>query len=413
VNRNRQIIIYLFTYFFNAAISFVIVSLLTNRLSTEDYGIINLYSGSLIFLTPFITGGILYPLSVEFFKRKGNEYSEYFTNAQAIPVISVVLFTILCILLQQPLSHFLKVPPVWIWILPITAWFIMVNETAQIITRNNDKPYQFAFFSIGKNLTEIAFTLLFIIVLHWAWQGRILAAAIAPALLGIFSIYLFRRWHLIAKKIDWKIARQILWLSLPFIIERLTVFTLGYSDRYFIDHYDPNKTKAVGLYGLGSQFGTIIFLLIGSLNSAYQPYLFKKMSEGFKGKIHKATMWYVLACLGTVAAMCLAIPFLFKWFIGKEYQDAKIFAYILCGGYTMWGVYNAFQAYLIYLNRSRIIFMISLIGMLTSLVLNFILVPKMGAKGAAITSVVTYSVMAITCYLFVYKYVIVKKTLVA
>ncbi len=406
----KQLYIYFSTYFLNAALSFGTVVLLTHYLDkTYDYGIITLYSSFLIFLTPFISGGILYPLSVEYFKRKGESYSNYFTNAQVIPIISVFLFSLLCFIFQGALMRVLKVSAVWIWIMPVTAWFIMINETAMLITRNNNKPWQFAFFSVGKNLLEIGLTILLVVGMHWAWEGRLLSAAVAPALLGIISLYLFSRWKLIAKKIDWKVTRQIAWLCVPFVFERLTVFVLGYSDRYFIDRYDLNGTNEVGLYGLGSQFAMIIFLVVISLNSAYQPYLFKKMSEGFKGKVHKSTWWYISGCAATTVVLFIAIPILFKIFIGASYQAAKPYAYILCGGYFMWGIYNAFQTYLIYLSKSRVILLISAIGMVTSLVLNFILVPRMGAQGAAITSVIVYTLMAIVCFLFVNKHFISNK----
>lgn len=406
---HKQVYIYFSTYFINAALSFTTVSLLTHYLTTYDYGIINLYSSFLIFLMPFISGGILYPLSVEYFKKEKNAYKDYFTNAQVIPLVSVALVTILCIVFQQPLMRVLKVSSIWIWIMPVTAWLIMINESAMLITRNNNKPFQFAFFSVGKNLAEIGMTILFVVGLHWAWQGRLMSAVLAPVLLGIISVYLFYRWRLIANKINWVATRQIFLLCLPFVFERLTVFVLGYSDRYFIDRYDLSGTKEVGLYGLGSQMAMIIFLVIISMNSAYQPYLFKKMSEGFKGKIHKITGWYIMACAVAVIGMFVAIPLLFRFFIGKNYQDAKPYAYILCSGYFMWGICNAFQAYLIYLGKSRIILFISAVGMITSLSLNFILVPRMGAQGAAITSVITYSLMAFMCFLFVSKFFINKK----
>jgi len=409
VRLRNQVYIYLFSNFINAALSFATVSLLTHHLDTYDYGVINLYSPFLLLLMPFITGGILYPLSVEYFKKDKPAYSNYFTNAQVIPLLSLALFTILCMVFQQPLMRFLKVSAVWIWIMPLTAWLIMINETAMIIARNNNKPFQYAFFSVGKNLAEIGITILLVIGLSWAWQGRLLSAALAPALLGIASVYLFYHWRLIVKKIDWKIVRQIFWVSLPFVFERFTVFVLSNSDRYFIDRYDLNGTKEVGLYGLGSQLAMVIFLVVVSMNSAYQPYLFKKMADGFRGKIHKTTGWYILACTVTVGGMLIALPFLFRYFIGSKYQDAMPYAYILCSGYFMWGIYNAFQAYLIYLNRSKTIIIISAIGMISSLSLNFVLVPSLGAEGAAITSVITYSVMAIACFLFVRKFFILQK----
>ncbi len=347
-------------------ISFAIVSLLTHHLSTYDYGIINLYSSFLILLMPFITGGILYPLSVEYFKRPRETYAAWFTNAQVIPLLSLVLFTGLCIGFQNPLSQLLKVPVIWIWIMPVTAWWIMINETAMIITRNNNRPWQFVFFSVGKNLVEISLTIILVIGLHWTWQGRLLSAAAAPVLLGGVSIYLFYRWRLVAKKVNWKAAQRILLLSFPFVFERLAVFVMGYSDKFFIDRFDLNGTKEVGLYGLGNQLATIIYLVVVSMNSAYQPYLFQKLAEGHHGKIHRTTGWYIGACAITVVGMFIVIPFLFRFFIGSDFQEAKPYAYMLCSGFFMWGIFNAFQAYLIYLEKSRIILYISLLGMTAS-----------------------------------------------
>ncbi|MEK7226020.1 MAG: hypothetical protein AAB221_10085, partial [Bacteroidota bacterium] len=178
----------------------------------------------LLFLMPFITGGILYPLSVEYFKRDKPAYSTYFSNAQVIPLLSLALLTICCFVFQQELMRFLKVSAFWVWIMPLTAWLIMINETAMIITRNNNKPFQYAFFSVGKNLAEIGMTVLLVIGLHWAWQGRLLSAAIAPTLLGIISVYLFYRWKFIVKRSTGKLSgkysgfRSPLFLSgLPFL----------------------------------------------------------------------------------------------------------------------------------------------------------------------------------------------------
>jgi O-antigen/teichoic acid export membrane protein len=358
---------------------------------------------------PFITGGILYPLSVEYFKRPHEQYRIFFTNAQVIPLLSLVLFTMLAIIFQYPLSHFLKVSIFWIWIMPVTAWLIMINEVVMMITRNKSQPMKFAFFSVGKNVAEIGLTILLVIGMGFTWRGRLGSAALAPALLSILSIYIFYRWDLIIQKIDWSQVKRIFLLSVPFIFERLAVFVLGYSDKYFIDHFDVHGTQEVGLYGLGSQLASIIYLVIVSLNSAYHPHLFKRLAEGLHGKLHKTTWMYVGACGVMVLGVFILIPILFKFFIGVRFQDAQPYAYMLCAGYFMWGVYNAFLGYLLYLTKNKQIFFISVIGMLASLALNFALVPRYGATGAAITSIITYSIMAIACFLYVRKYYILKK----
>lgn len=403
----KQVLIYFSVTAVNAVISFFVTAWLTHQLGKpEDYGRIYLYSSFLTFLTPFITAGILYPLSVEYFKRSHTSYSHYFTNAQVIPLISLAFFTLLCFAFQNQLSQLIKVPNPWIWIMPLVVWGIMINETSMVITRNNNKPYQFAFFSIGKNMLEAILTLIFVMLFLWSWEGRLGSATLAPVVLALVSIYCFSRWKLIEKTIDWKLVKKIAVLSFPFIFERLSIFVMNQADRYFIDNY--RETSDVGLYGLASQIGYIIFLVVGSLNSAYQPHIFKKMSEGLKQKIHKTTGWYVLACTATVALMFIGIPLLFRFFIGKEYAGAEKYCYLVCTGYFMWGIYNAFQPYLIYLQKNRQILAIAILGMGTSLALNFYMVRKYGAQGAAITTIITYSVMAVSCFLLVRKFYILK-----
>lgn len=405
---HRQVYIYLSSYVIIAGLSFATVALLTHHLSTYDYGIINLYSSSIALLMPFVTGGVLYPLSVEYFKKGPGDYKAYFTNTQAIPLVSVIFFTFLFIIFQRPLSNALKVSAIWIWILPITAWWIMINETVVMLARNRNKPFYFAFFLVGKNFFETALAVVLVLGLHWKWEGRLTSAVLAPVIMGVISVYLFFRWRLIGKKVDWRATGHIFFLCLPFVFERLAVFVMGNSDKYFIDKYDLNGTREVGLYGLGSQLATIIYLVVISMNSAYQPHLFKKLSEGFKGRIHKSTMWYIGGCVLTVLGMFIAIPIMFRFFIGPDFQDAKPYAYMLCSGFFMWGIFNAFQPYLIYIQRSRVILYISFVSMGTSLALNFWLVPRYGAEGAAIANIITYSVMAVICFLFVRKFFLIQ-----
>ena len=405
----KQLVIYFGATAINAVLSFVITSLLTHEIEPQDYGRIYLYSSFLNLLTPFITAGILYPLSVEYFKKTHISYSVYFSNAQLIPLIGLVFFTLICVLLQNPLAHFLKVQTYWIWIMPLTVWWIMINETSQIITRNNNKPYLFAFFSVGKNVAEIMMTVLFVLMLHWSWQGRLLSAAAATLLLGCISLYLFTRWNLIKRQVDWKLVKQIFLLSSPFIFERLSVFIMNSSGQYYIDNMVPGGTAEVGLFSLGNTIAQILFLVILSMNYAYQPYLFKKLSDGLKNRLHKTTGWYILACAATAGLLFIGIPILFRFFLGAEYAGAEKYAFLLCGGCFMWGVYNAFQVYLIYMHKKGLILVIAILGMILSLLLNYFLVKKYGTEGAAYSSIITYSVMAIACFLFVRKFFILQK----
>jgi O-antigen/teichoic acid export membrane protein len=400
----KNVYIYFGSYFFNAGFSFLTVSLLTRYLTPYDYGVINLYSSFLILFMPFISGGIISPLSVQFYKKSPEEYRKFFTDAQAITSASLVFLTIVCFFLREPLSRFLRVTPIWITILPITVWWVMINEIMMTMCRMKHKAWSFAFFSTGKNIAETVLTILLVIGLHWAWQGRLFSAVAAPAMLGIVSIFILYKWQFIGNSVNWTHVKQIAWISSPFIFERLSIFVLNNSDRYFIDRYDLNGTHGVGLYSAGAQVASIINLVILSINSAYLPYLFQHISANNKAKAKRGTGLYIIGAAVMVGAVFLGIPILFKYFIGKQFSDGSIYAYYLSGGNFMWAIYNAFVGYLLFYGKNRAIFYISLAGMIISLVLNYILVPRYGAYGAAITSIATYSFMAVICFRAAWKY---------
>jgi O-antigen/teichoic acid export membrane protein len=400
----RHVYIYFLAYFFNAGLSFFTISLLTHYLRTEDYGIINLYSSFLTLIMPFVSCGVFYPLSVQYYKKDNIQYRQFFSEAQVLTLVSLLVFSFFFIIFRTQLSQFLHVTPVWIVILPFTVWWVMNNEIIMMMCRMKNRPWGFAFFAVSRNLVEIVLTIVFVIGLGLAWEGRLLSAVVAPVLLGLSSLLVLYRWKLYTNTISWKQVWGIAWVSLPFIFERLSIFVLGNSDKYFIDKFDIKGTEQVGLYSVGAQIASIIFLVILSLNSAYHPYLFQNIARGNMQKVRKVTGLYILGAAGIVGALFLGMPLLFHWFINDRFRGAQVFAYYLSGGYFMWGLYNAFLGYLLFHGKNRLILYISLSGMLLSVISNFFMVPYFGAIGAAITSILTYTFMATMSIIFSWRY---------
>ena len=64
----KSIAIYTFSNFFNKGISFLLLFYFAQVLSQRDFGILNLFSNSILFLMPFISLGILQSANTEFFK---------------------------------------------------------------------------------------------------------------------------------------------------------------------------------------------------------------------------------------------------------------------------------------------------------------------------------------------------------
>jgi O-antigen/teichoic acid export membrane protein len=78
-----------------------------------------------------------------------------------------------------------------------------------------------------------------------------------------------------------------------------------------------------------------------------------------------------------------------------------------------WSIYNAFIPFLLNLKKNKLIMVISIIGMMVSLLSNYFMVKFQGALGAAITSIVVYFLMAALVVFWVHKYYGLNKILIS
>jgi O-antigen/teichoic acid export membrane protein len=407
----RSFSVYAFTLASNAVVSFATFSLLTHYLNETDYGIINLYNSFFVFTMPFISVGVPFTLSVDYFKVNSNEFRTYFTNAMAIPALACLLLTVIFLIFIYPLHHFIKVNFFFTILIPFTCFMTVLNDVIMNIIRNRESHKLFAVFSIGKNLFEIAVTIIFIIGLGYAWQGRLSGALIALLFATFIAWLLIKRWHLYNGLFDASRIKKIFLLGLPFVPERLAIFIIFYSDRFFIDHYQG--TGDVGYYSAGAQLAMIVNMIVIALNNAFYPYLYKKLSVEIidYSSIRKAS----LAFLGISALIAIGLivctPLIFKYFVGDALQPGRKYAIYLTLASFSWAVYNAFIVFLLNLKKNKIIMIISTVGMIVSLSFNFFNVKTFGALGAAYTAIIVYSLMAgITIY-FVHKYYNLRKIL--
>ncbi|MDP9230814.1 MAG: oligosaccharide flippase family protein [Bacteroidota bacterium] len=400
----KPLSIYAFTIFINAAISFGTFSLLTHYLTEVDYGIINLYTSFSVFLTPFIAIGVPFILSVDYFKMNAEMYRRNFTNSLMIPVAACVLFTLLSLLLYPVMQEFIKVNFFFTITIPFVCLMIVLNEIALNLFRNKERPFLFAAFSISKNIFEIGLTILLVVGLGYKWQGRLGSSLLSLIIASVVIIFIIRQWKLYTATIDKKIIATILVAGLPFIPERLAIFVLGYSDRFFIDHY--NGIAEVGYYGVGAQLAVIITLSIVALNNTFYPQLYKALSpkEIEYKQVKKITGAFIGLSLLITVSVLVSIPFIFKYFIGPVFQPGMKYAVYLTVGLFFWAIYNVFIVFLLNLKKNKLIMYISLLGMILSLLANFLNIRNFGALGAAYTSILVYFSMAAITIFFVHKY---------
>lgn len=406
----KTLAIYVMVLFFNAAISFAVFSSLTHWLSPADMGVISLYNSFCILLVPFIGCGIPFSLSVDYFKLDQRGLASKFVNGFVILGINTILVSCLVFLFFHQLRAFLGASAFFVLIAPFTCFLIVVfDNIAMVQIRNRSNHRLFAWVSISKTLMETMLTLLLVAGLSYNWQGRLGSSLISLLAGTLFIVLLFRSWHLWEGRIDLSKMGRMTKEGLPYIPERLAIFILSQSDKFFINHF--HTPAIVGLYGAGAQIGWIVNIITTALSNSFQPDIFKNLSStpvNYAG-VRKMITTYIGVSLVISISLVLAIPLVFKILIGEQFQEGQVFARYLAIAGFFWAVYNAFVSCLLFFKKSRIIMIIAIAGSLLSIFLNLLAIPRFGPVGATYVSIIVYLAMACTVIVMVHRQLDLRK----
>ena len=391
--------IYALTSLLTAGIPFLILPVLTHYLSPYDYGQLSLFNVYVLILIPFISLGSPSLISIDFFKRKQLEFSKLFSSVARFIGLNFLFILLLTFLLKDKLESVLDLPSKWISIIPLVAFLTIIIERYTSLLINQKKSFLYGGVSVLRVGFEVSLTLLFIVGIGMNWEGRVFSWIITLFLMSIISIYYFQKegW-LIKNSFDKTLVKQALIYGLPLVPHILGKFVINQSDAIFIAKMV--SIEDVGIYRIGYQFGLIVSILCGIFLNIYSPFLYERLSKiNYKKKIEIVRISYVF--IFALIALTLVITFstntIFKYLIDEQYSSGAQYVFWISISYLFWGGYLVFAGYIFHLKKTMILTYLAVVNVVLNLVLNYFLITKYGAIGAAYATAASFFVVFILC----------------
>ncbi len=246
----------------------------------------------------------------------------------------------------------------------------------------------------------ISSTLKFLLVifnfplLYFAIVMLVETALIAAGFNVVFKInhQLILKWQFVNSR-----AKQLLKNSWPLILSGLVIAIYVKIDQVIIKNMMTDKD--VGYYAAAVRIAEAWYFIPTAISTSVFPAIInaKKISE----KLYLSRLQKLYDILAWVA-ICISIPItifskdIIKFLLGPDFiQSASVLTiYIWAGVAVFLGV--ASSQYLINENLTKISFLRTFIGMVFNVVLNLILIPKMGIIGSALATLISYSVATFT-----------------
>ncbi|GHV36317.1 polysaccharide biosynthesis protein [Bacteroidia bacterium] len=401
-------------------LNFLLVPLYTRYFSDAEYGVITEMYAYVAFFTVILMLG----LETGFFR--------YYVKRERDPdVLNSILLTILMIataflvvglFTYRPLAGIMGYADHPEYLLCFVIVLVLDTLTAIPFAklRNDNKALRFAVIKIVNILANIGFNLFFIVlcpyllknnpenIVKYLYNPQIgigyvfLSNLLASILQLLFFVPNFIRIKL---KYNQKLMREILIYSLPIMVLSLAGIVNETFDRALLKYLLPKDTamSQLGIYGACYKVAILMNLFIQAFRYAAEPFFFKKAKEGDKTVMEKATYYFFIACL-FIFLICTLFLNDIMLFVGKDFREgAKVVPILLLANIFLGLIYNLSIWYK-NTDKTKIGMWISILGAGITVVLNFVLIPRIGYMGAAWTTLICYVVMAVVSYILGQKY---------
>jgi O-antigen/teichoic acid export membrane protein len=273
----------------------------------------------------------------------------------------------------------------------IGLWAQMNYEQLTSLFRVEERSVAFVAASIANVLLTIGTTIVLVVGLDEKALG-VVVGNFTGTLLVYLALLGYRREQL-GLQFDRELLRRMNRFGLPLVPSGLALWALNFSDRFFLARIAGQED--VGRYSLGVRIASAMVLLLVAFRMAWPAFAYSIQDEREARRTYAFVLTYLLyvSCWLSLALGVLA-PWIVKVLARNEafWPGADVVAPLAFAG-ALWGAYTVVAIGIGRLRRTQFNWVVTGSAALVSVVLNLLLIPEYGIRGAAAASLTAFTVM--------------------
>lgn len=392
-------------------IAFFLVPIYTHVLNTSQYGIVDLITTITMVLAPVVVLNINESL-MRFALDKNPDMSGISSVGIVCMGGGVLVGTVII-----PIAHlFPKIAPysgfIYLYTIAYAACLVFLYGL-----RGKEKLLLYSIGNIILSLSTAVLNILFLVVLKRGVEGYLTSYIIANFITAIYAFLVggvikdLRHFHF-----DHHLAKEMIKYAIVLVPNTFMWWIMNSSDRVMVTAMIGSAAN--GVYAISYKIPTLLSTISGIFTQAWGYSAIKedesKDREEFNNKVFEGMAAAVFA--SAVGMMLVIKPFL-KVYVEKSYFSAWKYTPYLTIGYAFLSL-ATFLATQYTVNKDSKGYLFSAsVGALLNIVLNYLMIPRLGVAGAALATCVSYIVVFLYRCIDTRKYlrlrIITKKNVVA
>lgn len=376
-------------------LSFFLVPLYTNILTTAEYGTYDLFNTTIGVLLPILTMNIQDSVLRFALDNQHSRTSIVSVGVRYLLIGSGIIALGLAVNSILDLNGMLKEYAVFFFLM-----FFMQALSGILLSysRGTERVSDLAVSGVISSAVTIGCNIVFLVVFRWGLVGYFLANLSGSLVQCLYLIFRGGVVH----EVDFRrrysrTEKEMLAYCRPLIANSIAWWVNNTSDRYIVVFFCGLAEN--GIYAVGSKIPSILNLFQSIFNQAWAISVVKDFDpedkSGFFTNTYKAyNCMMVILC----SAIIVADKMLARFLYAKDFYLAWRFVPWL----TIAIVFGALSGYLggffSAVKYSKIFATSTIIGAVTNLILNLIFTPIYGAMGAAVATAICYFIVWIFRY---------------
>ncbi|MGH3003448.1 MAG: lipopolysaccharide biosynthesis protein [Gaiellaceae bacterium] len=373
----------------------VLLPLYTHYLSRRAYGQVELVTAATAVLAIVLQMGI----SSAFFRY-------YFDAKEAAARLTVVrtsfwftmamstLGLVLGLVFAAPVAHWLGLGhyPALVRAGAVGLWAQTNYQQLTALFRVEERSTAYAIASVTNVLVTVAAMVLFIAVFHWGAVGLIVGNFTGT--LVVYLALLAYRTDQLGLEFDRALFRKMQTFGMPLVPSALALWAINFVDREFVSWYKGNAE--VGVYSVAVRIASVITFVMIAFRTAWPAFAYSIEDDREARRTYSFVLTYLL---GFASWTALALGALAPWWTSllsdPKFQRADkgvallAFAGAIYAGYTVLAIGSGRA------RKTQLNWVVTGVGALANIGLNFWLIPAYGMVGAAISTLAAYVVLFI------------------
>jgi len=404
-------------------LNYLLVPLYTRLFLGDEYGIITELYAYIAFF--FVL--LLYGMETSFFRHaeKSNNPGKIFSTSLLSVFLTSFSFIILVVVFVEPISVLIKYQDYKDLII-YSALIIGIDAFTAIqfaYLRQQNKSLKFSLIRIVTVSVNVGLNLYFIwfcdvlyksnpnspFLIFYNPDIRIGYVFISNVVASLLAVVLLSPQLLKTRMVlDLKLLRKMLIYAFPLLIVGFAGMINEVSDKIIfkylakvpqgVDDPDTYILGQLGIYGANYKLAVLMTLFIQMFRYAAEPFFFSQAKESNANQVYADVMkYFVIFGLLIFLGITLFIDF-FKYFIGPEFWEGLFIVPIVLLANLFLGIFFNLSVWYKINDITKYGAMIAIIGSTITIVMNLLLVPKMGYVGAAWGHFACYLTMVIISF---------------